>query len=113
MAKGDQDAATVAETVIPPVAGPASRARAREQAEAGADAANAEADALEARAKIVARRDPVAINRATEDALGRKLPKDPDEARAMQREAVAEKQRRVLEDTDRVNHGLEPKYATE
>lgn len=109
MAKEDETQTTV----IPPVAGRASRRRAAAQADATADAANATAEAAEAKRAIVARRDPVPLNLPLEDALGRTLPRDdPARARAMQREAVTEKQRRSIEDVDRVNHGLDPKYAT-
>jgi hypothetical protein len=114
MADSKTPDAAIPETVIPPVAGPASRARAHDQATAAAEAAAAEAETAEARAAIVKAHDPVPLNLPETDALGRRLPRnDPAKARAMQREAAIERQRRSIEDVDRVTHGLEPKYATE
>ncbi len=56
-------------------------------------------------------RGPVALNRATHDAIGRKLPDDPDKSRAQAREAVNIREARIREDVDRVNHGLAPRWA--
>lgn len=54
-----------------------------------------------------------ALNRPVEDVLGRKLAKDPDKARAQQREAIAIRDQRVAIDVARTQRGLPTKYATE
>jgi hypothetical protein len=87
-------------------------AAAKEQADARVSAADAAGDTAHELAEL-AGTPMVAINRATEDVLGRKLPDDPDKARAQQREAQAIRQSHVEVDVARVQRGLPPKYATE
>lgn len=85
---------------------------AREQAAARVDGAEAAADAARELAEL-AGKPMAALNRPTEDVLGNKLPDDPDEARAQQRQAHLIREQRVAVDVARVQRGLAPKYATE
>jgi len=85
---------------------------AKTQAKANAKAADLAADTARELAEL-AGTPMAAINRPTEDALGRELPDDVDAARIQQREAVAIREQRVAVDVARVQRGLSPKYATE
>jgi hypothetical protein len=86
-------------------------AEAKAQADAKATAADLAADAAHELAEL-ASKPMVALNRPTEDALGRDLPDDTDAARAQQREAIIIRDQRVAVDVARTQRGLAPKYAT-
>ena len=92
------------------------KATATETAAARQAAGAAEVKAGKAQ-ETTAGRPPVGLGPVvTHDVIGRKLPKggtpEGDQARRLQqREATIERQRRVEEDVDRVNHGLPPKWA--
>lgn len=87
-------------------------AEAKTQAKAKATSADLAADTARELASL-AGKPMVALNRPVEDVIGRKLPKDPEEARIQEREAIAIRDQRVAVDTARTQRGLPPKYATE
>lgn len=98
---------------VPPVKGPTSRETAADQADAQATAAAATAKAAKARETVVAKYDPAPLGgNEPADVLGRPFTGSVEDRKVQARAAIAERDARVQEDVDRVNHGLEPKHAT-